>query len=367
MQYVRTIFIPVLFICSFILSSGQASFTRFTINYSPRTFTVFYKLGETTVPIKVMQYGESKDRVYINLHSDEITSITAAKLLLEKEGGLFIRIENYNKRNIRFRLRGRYYVFDPNRMFSREGILQTLTLQSRISEPAITEIEKFAARILQLIPDNPSCIIALHNNTDGKYGINSYLPGADRETDARRVYADPSQDDDDIFLTTDSKLYDRLSSDKFNTILQDNAKARKDGSLSIYCGEKNISYLNCETQHGKTDQYTTMLMLATEHITHINAYTTYSYAVTPGQNISLNAGQAVYFGEKNIGEIHLAGDDTRLGSLEIEKKFRVYSNMDLFAVQKEDGTTVIELRIDPTRAKEPVDPNRTTLQITAIK
>jgi hypothetical protein len=367
MRYVRTILTLILFICSSIISSSQTSFTpRYFGHYSPKTLTILYKLGETIVPIRVMQYGEAKDRVYINLHADEITSIMAAKNLLEKEGGLFIRIDNNNKRNIRFRLRGRYYAFDPNRMFSRAGIVQTLSALSRTNELAIGEIEKFAARILELIPDNPSCIIALHNNTDGKFGINSYLPGAERENDARKVHADPSQDDDDIFLTTDRSLYDRLSSEKFNTILQDNDKARKDGSLSIYCGEKSISYLNCETEHGKTEQYSTMLSMATEHILRMNTYTSYSYAQVPGQSGPV-AGQPVYFGERKIGEVRSVSSDSTQGSLDIEKKFRIYSNMDLFYIQKDDGSSGIELRIDPTRGKEPVDPNRTTLQIISPK
>jgi len=298
-----------------------------------------------------MQYGETKDRVYINLHADEVTSIQAAASLLEKQGGLFIRIENNKQRNIRFRLRGRYYVFDPNRIFSREGIMQTLGQLSHISEPAIEEIEKFAARILQLIPSNPSFIIALHNNTNGKFGVNSYLPGAERQHDALRVYADPGQDIDDIFFTTDSLLYNRLSAEKFNTILQDNEKVRRDGSLSVYCGERNIPYLNCETEHGKIQQYMQMLSVAVKHIGRMNAFISYQYTVNTDGVSSPAIGRTIYFGNKKIGELRLAKTDSIQGLLEIEKKFQVYSNMDFFLVQQADGGTTIEVRIDPTREK----------------
>jgi hypothetical protein len=34
----------------------------------------------------------------------------------------------------------------------------------------------------------------------------------------------------------------------------------KDGSLSVYYGDKNKRYINIETQHGKKDQYKEMLI-----------------------------------------------------------------------------------------------------------
>jgi hypothetical protein len=109
-------------------------------------------LGSSTIQLKIFPFGHAKDLVMINLHDNEITSVTAAKELLEAHGGLLIKIENNNKRNIRVRLANHNYQFDPNRIFSREGIRRSLVKQSRISNAAINEIEKFAARILQLIP-----------------------------------------------------------------------------------------------------------------------------------------------------------------------------------------------------------------------
>ena len=45
----------------------------------------------------------------------------------------------------------------------------------------------------------------------------------------------------------------------YNSILQDNIKVNKDGSLSVYYGELNKRYINIETQFGKTKQYAEML------------------------------------------------------------------------------------------------------------
>lgn len=296
----RKILLFLLFPLSTLVLNGQTSISLMASNkYAPKTTTYFTRIGESPIAIKVMQYGDSKKTVYINVHADEFTSLVAAQRLLQQGGGLLIKIENNNKRNIRFRLRGRYYAFDPNRMFSAEGAAQTLKQLGRSSDIAIEEVVKFGKRILQLIPENPVCIIALHNNTEGKFGINSFLPGAERETDARKVYADTLQDPDDIFLTTDSILYHRLAAEKYNTIWQDNINVRRDGSLSVYCGERNITYLNCETQHGKTEQYLNMLFSATEHIGRLNeAGAGYNYSVQLNEPTAINTSVEIFFGEK---------------------------------------------------------------------
>ena len=220
---------------------------------------ILYTLGDRNIPIKILQYGDAKNIICINVHDNEVTSVKAAKSILEETGGTLIKIENNYQRIIRFRLRGVFYSFDPNRMFSRTGIEQTLHDNSKINKDAIAEVEKFALRILQLIPDSASCIIALHNNTEEAFSIKSYLPGHDKQFDAKAVYADSLQDVDDIILTTDSLLYQKMADNHYNSIWQDNDNAKRDGSLSIFCGERKRRYINIETQHGKVEQYREML------------------------------------------------------------------------------------------------------------
>jgi hypothetical protein len=185
--------------------------------------------------------------------------VEAAQSVLEIQGGTLIKIDNFRQRVIKFRLRGVYYAVDPNRIFSREGIEQSLKENRRTSPAAIEEIEKLADRILQLIPGDVSCIVALHNNTDGAFSIKSYQPGNDRDSDAKSVYADSLQDIDDIALTTDNLLYQRMAESGYNSIWQDNENVKNDGSLSVYCGKMNKRYINIETQHGKQEQYREML------------------------------------------------------------------------------------------------------------
>jgi len=260
-----TLFLAVLFF-SASLPAQTADSNQFTSKalFLPEEKTIFYRLGDKQVPLRIIRYGTKKDILCINLHDNEFTSVQAARSVLEETGGTLIKVENKQQRVIRFRLKGIPYGCDPNRIFSRVGIEETLRENGRVSRDAVEEVEKFAQRILDLIPDSTSCVVALHNNTEEAYSVKSYLPGGRKVRDARAVYADSLQDVDDIILTTDSMLYRKMAEQGFNSIWQDNERAEKDGSLSIYFGERKKRYINIETQHGKVAQYVKMFQKLVE-------------------------------------------------------------------------------------------------------
>ena len=149
--------------------------------------TIFHKLAENTVSIKVQQYGDRNDIVFINLHDDEITSVDAAKRILLEHGGLLIEIENNAQRNIRFKLDRYFYKVDPNRIFAEEGIKKSLEQLGRTSVRAVDEVEKLGQRILQLIPTDATCVVALHNNTPDLFSALEYTPGNKRSADTKKV------------------------------------------------------------------------------------------------------------------------------------------------------------------------------------
>ena len=120
-------------------------------------------------------------------------------------------------------------------------------------------MEKLGQRIIQLLPKKLTCVIALHNNTNDHFSVNEYLQGNIRAGDAAKVYTNPEQDPDDLFLTTDRRIYYHLTMKNYNSVLQDNENCRQDGSLSVYCGKNKIHYVNLETEHGKYNQYTEMI------------------------------------------------------------------------------------------------------------
>ena len=367
------------FLISF-LYNGQGN-AQSPVRYVPKNTDVFYKLGETIIIIKVQQYGTSRDAFFINLHDDELTAIAGAVKLLEQQGGTLVRIDNQRNRNIRFRLDGRCYAFDPNRIFSRTRIIQTLRTFGPISNKAIGELQKFAARVLELLPPPPTCVISLHNNYDGKFSITSYQKGNEREKDARALHIVPYQDPDNLFLTTDSSLFQTLKKENFNAVWQDNRKANKDGSLSVYCGEKNICYLNCETEHGKFTQYANMIAVAFRHVRKSNPAPTGNMAINNKTVLykyhfiaNSTAGKLpsefeIYFGEKKIGQaksISPGGQQAAdAGQMEIINTFPLYDNMDFFFFTAQPKK--IELRIDPTRTRNIVDPAKMIIPVKVMQ
>jgi hypothetical protein len=257
----RLLLIPVLSIYT-LLSSAQESATVFNTEGAriiPSEKTIFFKLSSNIIPLKLQQYGDKTDLVFINLHDDEYTSVDAVKRILETTGGLLIEVENELQRNIKFRIGKTTYRVDPNRIFSVEGIKASMEQLGYVSYSAVAEIKKLGQRILQLIPEDAQCVIALHNNTPDLFTIQEYSAGNKRAGDSKKVFINPGEDADDFFLTTDATLYEHLADKGFNTILQDNKNCKEDGSLSVYCGKNKIRYVNCETEHGKTEQYYKMM------------------------------------------------------------------------------------------------------------
>ena len=232
--------------------------------FKPATHTIIHRIGNKDIRVNTSQYGEQKDFVFVALHDNELTGLETAKSVLETSGGLLIKIENENNRNISFKLNQRWFTFDPNRMFSKTGIRKTLQTYGRSSDKAINEVDRFAKRIVQLFPKTSFCIVAIHDNTDGEYSVNNYRKGGQHANDARHITVEPLQDPDDFFLTTDSLLFQKLAARRYNVVLQHNQRAKQDGSLSVFCGRKNMRYLNCETEHGKTDRFSEMMNDAME-------------------------------------------------------------------------------------------------------
>jgi len=305
------------------------------------------------------------------MHDDENSSVEATKLLLEKNGGLLVEIDNFQKRNIKFKLGQSIFQFDPNRIFTREGIEQTLTLyHKKVNKRAADEIEKFGQWIARLIPEKAKCVIALHNNTEGNFTIKNYLPEGDRSRDALNVHSSAEQDPDDFLITTDEEIFTSMKEAGYNVMLQDNINAREDGSLSVYCGKRNMSYVNLETEHGKVVQYKIMMEKLLNTINRKDQAKQYNYMVDvkEGNLQSMITGNTkIYFNEKIVGEIRsteAGNNSTQLkGQLIINSGFRIYSNSDFFLIPQPAGNPIIEIRIDPTREKKIFDARSETVQI----
>jgi hypothetical protein len=226
--------------------------------YTPLVKSYYFSWGKDSTGIQVSRYGGREGLVIIHLHDDEISSAQAAKKVLVQTGGILIELENNGKRFVSFIKGGRKFQFDPNRIFTAKGRSQNLHyLNKTVTPAALISVKAFAAFILKKIPKSVVTLVAVHNNKNGNYSINSYKPGTSR--DVLKWYKDPKRDPDNFFIVNNNEMYKGMKKRGFNAVLQNSVRAIDDGSLSIYYGKKNLVYVNIETQRGNSDEQVKML------------------------------------------------------------------------------------------------------------
>lgn len=218
----------------------------------------FHKIGTTEISIQKTTFDTAGNWFFIQLHDDEHTAETAAATFLKAHGGTFISIENGGNRFIHFSRNGRKYKFDPNRIFSAKGIQDNLTLFKSHSAVAVKSVSDFRDFLLSFLPDT-TLVIAVHNNTEGRYSIRSYKEDKTLKQDAAAVHINPFQDGDDFFITTDYGLFKKLAEANYNCVLQKEDAVNDDGSLSFYFGRRGRSYINVEAQSGHLAEQQQML------------------------------------------------------------------------------------------------------------
>jgi len=90
---------------------------------------------------------------------------------------LLCSISQKGNRLLQFKEENKIYYFDPNRIFSRTGILKTLKKYNAFYLKEITnKIANFSDKILEFPVNKNSSkyIIAIHNNTNGKFYARSF-------------------------------------------------------------------------------------------------------------------------------------------------------------------------------------------------
>lgn len=218
-----------------------------------------YMVGDREVRVLEHVCGNSEMTVF-NMHDDENTAVDAALQVIRKRGGRLVELRHSGERLISFRLGTESYRVDPNRIFTDQGLKDTLEKYSSWSRPAFDAVRTFALNLLEDYGlDNTGLIITAHNNGKGEYSAASYLPGAVYETDAAEVCAAEGADPDDFFFVTAAASFKKLKESGFNVVLQDNESVIDDGSLSVLADRKGISYINCEAAKGHLQEQIRML------------------------------------------------------------------------------------------------------------
>lgn len=195
------------------------------------------KVGDSTVIIKQYKHGHGK--AFVHVHQNETTALKAARAVIKSEGGSVLTLVHKGGRNIVFHLRHQRYEFDPNRIYTDQGIKKTLMQFGKYTPAAHREVKKLANKIKILLPKGK--IIAVHNNET--YSLRNYFPGHDLAHEAQSLHVNQHHFYRNFFLVNKRHDYLRLKQFNFNSVWQ-SGHATDDGSLSVflYC----VNYVNVE-------------------------------------------------------------------------------------------------------------------------
>jgi len=228
--------------------------------YAITTTHVPLTLGDTTVDVVVHQ-AEAPGLTYFNLHDNENTSVRVALDVIGEHGGRVIELKHSSERTIKFNLGEGSYEFDPNRMFTEPGRIATLERFGNPSDEAINAVSTFASLVLQqLDPAGLKVIITVHNTPRGSYTIDIYSQGGDLASEAELVYISVEMSPQDFYFVIGQDTYDQLRLGEQNVVLQDNAGATDDSSLSVWSDQQGFAYVNVEAQDGHRRVQAEMLL-----------------------------------------------------------------------------------------------------------
>jgi len=236
--------------------------------------TTCLNIGDSTLTINHQYIEKDSSILYLNIHEDEQTSIEAIRAFQKIKPVNFTFIEHNKTRRINFNIKNTNYSFDPNRIYTPLGRKKTIEPRQFLKfKPRV--VTKFIANHIIKIVNKYDVIVTLHNNTDVNYSIKSYLPGKDESENTAEVYITENWDADDFVYTTEKSYFDYLKAKEVNVILQKQSGYVNDGSLSIYCGQENIKYLNIEAQKGHLDEQIKLIVIVDEMLQKLNKETLY--------------------------------------------------------------------------------------------
>lgn len=250
--------------------AGPSAPSQTTIPAVPSVKT--FAVGNAQVTART--YGRRESGIiYVSVHDSENTAVEAAKRVIDEHGGILVELEYGGGRRISFSLQGTQYEFEPNGMFTDEGIRRSLRMygSGNYSPAAHAVIRSFAEEFLETYGiSRAGAIVALHNNTEEAFSIQSYTADDHRRmNDAAAVSRGSGADQDDFFFVTHPRLFEGLKGGKYGVVLQDNKHCLDDGSLSVLAGQRGIPYVNVEAQHGHQAEQAEMLQLMQPHLQEV--------------------------------------------------------------------------------------------------
>lgn len=216
-------------------------------------------LGDSVIHL-VKGDGIKDNYLLMNVHENEQTAIHAMVRGSMKYSIPYVYLHHTRQRRIVFSSSDTTYSIDPNRIFTLNGCIKTLKDSMTFSKDGLELTRTLAEQIIEELKDK-QWLIAMHNNTDGKYSILSYQDGGEEAQNATDLYINPKEDSDDFVYTTNRPLFDFLKLQKINVVLQSKESFVDDGSMSVYCELNKIQYANIETQHGHLSKQLKLLAI----------------------------------------------------------------------------------------------------------
>lgn len=215
-------------------------------------------------PVSLEIIGEEHSPVLLyNMHDNENTSAIAGRIVSTRYGGEYYELIHNGERLIGFSWKEDSLWIDPNRIYTDAGIWQQLAKNQNCDTILFFQIAEWRDSLLSLLKiQDRSLVIALHNNTNRFYGLDSYTAGGEYELEADTTHQGRIQDADDFYFVTDSTIFNTLAQGRYHVILQANETATDDGSLSVYCAKYGIPYINVEAQHRHLVRQVKMLIFA---------------------------------------------------------------------------------------------------------
>jgi hypothetical protein len=210
-------------------------------------------------------------QVFFAPHEDEHV---ANKYLAEKifqEKGHFLILRQAGEREIALKIDNTTVLVDPNRIFTRKGIEDSLkklnpelSISSANYQQAVNRSHALGKFIIAKMGglNKQKTWLAVHNNTqgykgDGKGGMGDvsmvrYRYKLNTGANYLSNLTPLTGDEDDLFFVTNKQDFLHMQSSGFNAVLQNlivtSDVEEDDGSLSVYAQMNGIRYINIEAE-----------------------------------------------------------------------------------------------------------------------
>ena len=250
--------------------AGKSSHEKFLIANTPITIEIFE--------------SDQSGPIFFHPHEDEKTSYETSKQLVHKYGGKLVAIKQYGKRLLEIEHQRKTYKVDPNRIFTEEGIRNTLIKYGEFNQDVAKAVQDFADRIASLVIGE--LVIAVHNNYNKEYNVSSYK----NSQEVKYYYQNPGKGKGEFFYTTDEQFFNFAKVAGYNAVVQ-SSSVKNDGSFSVYAAAQGVEYVNLEVQRGKQSLEQEMLLFLLRYFANryeilpINSW----QALKPGDTVDLIA------------------------------------------------------------------------------